>query len=222
MADRYPFALDLYVLRKRCSLTHSELCWKGLTMKKTHGKTKEEREKFWTEKIEAARAHPVSIKAYCRESGTSINSLYQWMAKLKPFHPEWDDRRPGRIKNEKSQTKQVPETQVSEVGRRRFTEEFKARILKLTDNAAIGEVSSILRKEGLYSSHLQKWRAERAAGALHTKKRGPKSNPLTAENKKLKMENERLKRKLQQQEMLLDLQKKVSEILNVKLPKLDD
>lgn len=101
-----------------------------------------------------------------------------------------------------------PETQVTELPRRRFSEAFKARILELTDKASVGEISSILRREGLYSSHLQKWRAERAAGSLQAKKRGTKANPLTAENKQLRLENERLQKRIRQQELLIELQRK--------------
>lgn len=195
-------------------------------MQWTPGKTKEEREAFWTRIIEQARAYPGGVSAYCRDKNVNKDNFYQWFKKLKPKHPEWTPLpRPNSRENQKASAnrkKAEPETQVVHGGRRRFTREYKLAILKLTDNASVAEISSVLRKEGLYSAQLEKWRAERTAGSLQPKKRGPKTNPLSAENKRLKQENERLVKKLRQQEMLIDLQKKVAEILNVTLPKIDE
>lgn len=124
--------------------------------------------------------------------------------------------------NSKSK-KNLPETEVPETAkRRRFTADYKAKILRETDSAGSGEISAILRREGIYASYLQKWRIEREARQLVGKKRGPKTNPLTAENKKLKAENERLQKMLKQKDLLLELQKKVAEILNVKLDPTDE
>lgn len=190
-------------------------------MQKTPGSTPAERERYWTRIIEKAREYPGGISQYCRDKDVSKSNLYKWLLRLKPKHPEWTPL-PAPATRKKQDSDRKPETQVVGGKRRRFTREYKLAILNLTDDAGIGEISSILRKEGLYSSNLQKWRAERAAGTLHAKKRGPKVNPLTAENKRLKLENERLLKKLKQQEMLIDLQKKVAEILNVNLPKTDE
>jgi transposase InsO family protein len=76
----------------------------------------------------------------------------------------------------------------------------------------------------LYSSHLVAWRKQRDAGALEALKprqRGRKTrtvNPLLAENQRLSRENGRLAASLRQAETIIDVQKKVSEILGVSLP----
>lgn len=99
--------------------------------------------------------------------------------------------------------------------RRRFTAEYKLRILAEVDKAtAPGGVGRILRREGLYSSHLVKWRAERAQAqraGLEPKRRGPKpqpKHPSQDEARQLRRENERLKKQLQRAELLIELQKK--------------
>jgi transposase len=191
-------------------------------MQKTPGKSPADRKKYWTEIIEEARKYPNGITQYCRDKRVSKDNYYQWFKRLKEEHPDWEPLNKSGKEIAKAKKAREPETQVTELPRRRFSEAFKARILELTDKASVGEISSILRREALYSSHLQKWRAERAAGSLQAKKRGTKANPLTAENKQLRLENERLQKRIRQQELLIELQKKVSEILNVKLPKLDE
>jgi transposase len=107
------------------------------------------------------------------------------------------------------------ETEVVErATRRRFTRAYKARILREVDAAPAGTIGAILRREGLYSSHVAKWRTERG---LEEKKRGPKANPLTDENHKLRQQNKRLERKLAQANEIIDLQKKISKILGITL-----
>ena len=108
--------------------------------------------------------------------------------------------------------------------RRRFTVEYKARILAeadaCTDPGMLGE---LLRREGLYSSHLSTWRRQRDEGALAgltPKRRGRKAkpkNPLADEVAQLQRENQRLKEQLRQAELIIDVQKKVSEMLNIPL-----
>lgn len=109
--------------------------------------------------------------------------------------------------------------------RRRFTAAYKQRILAEVEAAAgSGAVGRILRREGLYSSQLTTWRkahtnSERAA--LAPKKRGPKpipKNPLQAENAQLKREKAQLQKKLHTAELMIDLQKKVSQLLGITLP----
>jgi transposase len=108
-----------------------------------------------------------------------------------------------------------PETEVIEKPvRRTFTKAYKARILRQADEAPAGTLGALLRREGLYSSHLQKWRAE---AKRNEAKRGPKANPLTNEVRKLRKENERLAKRLKQANEILDLQKKVSKILGITL-----
>jgi len=108
--------------------------------------------------------------------------------------------------------------------RRTFTAQDKLRILAETDRAAEkGGVGAILRREGIYSSTLTDWRRLRDAGtvgALVPAKRGPKTaepNPLAAEMALLQRENGRLTRRLVRAEAIIDLQKKVSELLGIPL-----
>jgi transposase len=108
--------------------------------------------------------------------------------------------------------------------RRRFSAEYKLRILQLADSCTEpGSLGVLLRREGLYASNLTTWRRQRDEGALEAlspKKRGPKTvepNPLTAENEHLKRENERLSKRLRQAELIIDVQKKVSQMLGITL-----
>ena len=108
--------------------------------------------------------------------------------------------------------------------RRRFTVEYKARILAEADACTEpGMLGELLRREGLYSSHLATWRRQRDEGALAgltPKRRGRKAkpkNPLADENRRLQRENERLKEQLRQAELIIDVQKKVSEMLSIPL-----
>ena len=104
--------------------------------------------------------------------------------------------------------------------RRSFTAEEKLRILAETDRAAqTGEIGAVLRREGIYSSLLTDWRRQREAGAfnaLSPSRRGPKPagvNPLAAELAGAKAENARLLRRLERAEAIIDLQKKVADLL---------
>ena len=115
----------------------------------------------------------------------------------------------------------VPEKPV----RRRFTAEYKLRILREADRSTEpGQLGALLRREGLYSSHLTTWRQQRDAGTLvglAPKRRGPKPNPdapLLAENQRLRRENQRLSAQLRQAETIIEVQKKLSEILGIPLP----
>ena len=108
--------------------------------------------------------------------------------------------------------------------RRRFTAEYKLRILTLADACTDpGSLGALLRREGLYASNLNTWRHQRERGvlsALTPKKRGRKESvrdPLVAENEKLRRENERITKRLRQAEIIIDVQKKVSQILGIQL-----
>ena len=124
----------------------------------------------------------------------------------------------------------VPSSEVVEKAQRRiYAAEYKLEILQETDSCSEGQIGAILRREGLYSSHLTTWRRQRQAGqlaALRDNKRGRKStpiNPLSAEVERLRRENERLSQRLQQAELIIDIQKKASAILNITLEtKLND
>ena len=107
--------------------------------------------------------------------------------------------------------------------RRTYTGEYKLRVLAEADAArGSGEIGAVLRRHGLYSSHLTKWRRERKSGmlaGLAPQKRGPKSkaSPLTAENQKLRRDNERLTDRLRKAELVIDVQKKVAMLLGIPL-----
>ena len=113
---------------------------------------------------------------------------------------------------------------VARAKRRRFTGKYKQEILSKADAAAeTGTIGAMLRREGLYSSHLTKWRRERKAGVIHglePQKRGPKSkhNPFAAENQKLQRANDRLTEQLRKAELIIDVQKKVGTLLGWPIP----
>jgi transposase len=124
---------------------------------------------------------------------------------------------------DKKRTAPSPEVLEKPV-RRRFTVEYKIRILAEADACTeMGQLGELLRREGLHSSHLSTWRRRRAEGALAgltSKRRGRKSkakSPLADENEHLRRENRRLKEKLRQAELIIDVQKKVSEMLSIPL-----
>ena len=113
--------------------------------------------------------------------------------------------------------------------RRRFTAEYKLHILTLADACTEpGSLGALLRREGLYASNLNTWRHQRERGvlsALTPKKRGRKESvrdPLVAENEKLRKENERIARRLRQAEIIIDVQKKVSQILGIQLATVEE
>ena len=116
-----------------------------------------------------------------------------------------------------------PDAEVLETPvRRRFSAEYKLRLLREAEACRqSGQLGALLRREGLYSSHLTSWRRQRDAGALAALKprqRGRKpqpAHPLFAENERLRRENERLAARLRQAETIIDVQKKVSEILGL-------
>jgi transposase-like protein len=115
----------------------------------------------------------------------------------------------------------VPEKPV----RRRFTAEYKLRTLQEADRLAeSGQRGAMLRREGLYSSHLTAWRKQRSEGTLaglEPKRRGRKTSPdapLIAENERLQRDNQRLTARLRQAETIIEVQKKLSEILGIPLP----
>jgi transposase-like protein len=101
--------------------------------------------------------------------------------------------------------------------RRRFTTKYKLEILRRADACTQpGQVGELLRKEGLYSSHLVTWRRGREEG-LTPKKRGRKTTPVDPRVKKLEQENRRLERRLQKAEAIIDFQKKVHALLGIPL-----
>ena len=113
---------------------------------------------------------------------------------------------------------------VAKATRRRFTAAEKARVLKEADHCAKpGELSALLRREGLYSSHLSAWRAARQRGelvGLAPRARGPKAKPVDPRDRKIAeqaREIARLAARLERAEGLIEVQKKVSQLLGIPL-----
>ena len=116
---------------------------------------------------------------------------------------------------------------VPKAARRTFSAAEKLRILNEADACTQpGQIGALLRREGLYSSHLVKWRRLRAAGqlqALTPQPRGPKPappDPLAEELAHVRAENARLHARLTQAELIIDVQKKVAQLLGASLPTL--
>jgi transposase-like protein len=106
--------------------------------------------------------------------------------------------------------------------RRRFDAAYKLRVLEEADRCTEpGLLGELLRREGLYSSHLATWRRQRELGsldALGPKKRGRKAkrkDAVALENERLARENRRLAERLRQAEAIIEVQKKVSEMLGI-------
>lgn len=124
---------------------------------------------------------------------------------------------------ETNKTSELTGTEVAlKVTRRNFTTQYKLSILERADGCrSKGEVGRLLRQEGLYSSHLSTWRAARRRGTLAAlgRKRGPDraKSDEQLEVERLRRDNERLRKKLAHAEKILDVQKKLSEILGVPL-----
>ena len=109
--------------------------------------------------------------------------------------------------------------------RRRFTAKYKLEILNEVEGCTQpGEIGKVLRREGLYSSHLSKWRAQREAGALaglRPKKRGRKPRPVDPQAQRvaqLERENARLRDQLAKAETIIGVQKKLSQLLETREP----
>lgn len=126
-----------------------------------------------------------------------------------------------------------PDAQVPEVpekaSRRQFDAAYKVRILEEADRCTEpGQLGELLRREGLYSSLLATWRKQRDEGALNglrAKKRGRKPRPHDAKDQelaRLRREKQELEERLRQAEAIIEVQKKVSEILRIPLDRPDD
>lgn len=124
---------------------------------------------------------------------------------------------PGKkeeAQNSTATTNEVLET----MPRRRFTAEYKMRILLEADACAPGQLGAMLRREGLYYSHLKDWRIQRERGALEalSQKRGRKKtaqHPLATENARLEKEKRRLEDELRKARIIIEYQKKMAELL---------
>jgi len=121
---------------------------------------------------------------------------------------------------------EMPKTEVvAKAKRRQYTAEYKLRILQEVDACErLGEIGALLRREGVYSSSLSNWRRQRERGELEglsPQKRGPKPDPQAVELARLKRENERLRERLRQAEVIIDVQKKVAQMLGEMSEKTD-
>ena len=124
----------------------------------------------------------------------------------------------------------VSETEVmSAPTRRRFTAEYKIKILEAAARCTErGELGALLRREGLYSSHLAAWRTERRDHGnfgLGSRKRGPApkaANPLAKELAAKDRELAAMRAELTKLQLICEVQKKVSRLLGIVLPNLDD
>jgi transposase len=120
---------------------------------------------------------------------------------------------------DRTETNGNPEV-LEKAKRRRFDASYKLRVLEEAERCSEpGQVGELLRREGLYSSHLTTWRKQRDEGALQglgSKKRGRKpkrKDPMALEVERLRRENQRLSERLRQAETIIEVQKKVSEML---------
>lgn len=117
---------------------------------------------------------------------------------------------------------------VSKAKRRSFTAEYKREVLRQAAACKPGELGALLRKEGLYSSHLTSWRREmeeRGLSGLAPRKRGPKVTPPSPEElelRRLRRENAILTARAERAETLVELQKKMASLLGRDLSKPND
>jgi transposase-like protein len=134
------------------------------------------------------------------------------------------------MKNVISSVGERPETEVSDKAkRRRFSAAYKQRILRESEACTEpGAISALLRREGLYSSHLFTWRrlAERGKrAALSPKKRGPKLKVSDERDKRieqLERDNVKLAHRAERAEALVEIQKKISQLLGIPQPESDE
>ena len=123
--------------------------------------------------------------------------------------------------NGKTEAEQKTEV-VAKAKRRQHPAEYKLRILREADACkGTGEMGALLRREGLYSSLVSKWREQRERGSLSglsEQRRGPKVDPNAAELARLQRENKRLKEQLERAELIIDVQKKVAQLVGATPP----
>ena len=123
----------------------------------------------------------------------------------------------------------IPDPEVSvRPKRRRFSAAYKARVVEEAEGCTkAGEIGALLRREGLFSSQLSAWRKLYRTGALRAlrdDKRGRKAtkHPLENENERLRKQNERLARRLEQAETIVEIQKKVAAMLGIPLDSVEN
>lgn len=125
-------------------------------------------------------------------------------------------------KSNGKRSQEAPDPEVSSKAvRRRFTAEYKLSVLNEADacEPGSGEIGALLRREGLYSSHLANWRRQRESGelaGLSPKRRGRKpADPLERRVAELEREKKQLEHRLEQAEVIIDVQKKLSKLLGL-------
>jgi len=133
---------------------------------------------------------------------------------MSQHQPNSKPNRNGQLEVEVPDPEVVPRTK-----RRQFSAKYKLSILTEADQCTQrGEIGALLRREGLYSSHLTTWHKQRDRGQLQgltPKKRGRKPDPQAAELAWLQCENERLKARLEQAKTIIEVQKKLSQMLGL-------
>lgn len=127
-------------------------------------------------------------------------------------------RQTGSNNGNRQNLDKEPDPQVvPKAKRRQFSNEYKLRILAEADACRErGEIGALLRREGLYSSQLDKWRTQRERGVLtgaSGQKRGPTPDPQAAEIARLQREHEQLRAWLERAEHIIDVQKKLAHLL---------
>ena len=119
----------------------------------------------------------------------------------------------GQPKLDPRDTEVVPKAK-----RRQFSVAYKKRILAEVDGfTEAGQIGAILRREGLYSSHLTTWCRQRERGELAGRRGRPTKPEAEQEVTRLQQENERLQQRLAQAEAIIDVQKKVSQLIGLTL-----
>jgi len=138
-------------------------------------------------------------------------------------------RRVNGVETEKAVLNWVPpDPEVSsKTSRRKFSRSYKMRILDQLDNCTKkGEKSAILRREGLYARTVLSWRRQRKEGKLAVEssavlKVSPKDAKMNKRLNELELENERLKKKLDMANKIIDFQKKIAEIMEIPMGEID-
>lgn len=114
------------------------------------------------------------------------------------------------------ETEKIETEVVAKAKRRQYTRDYKLKILQeLEANQGTESVGAILRREGLYSSLVSKWREQQEQGSLSGsgKRRGPKADANAAELARLQKENKRLQARLERAELIIEVQKKVVQLV---------
>lgn len=165
-----------------------------------------------------------------------MQSTMRKTGKVTPERSEGERSEPARsggVTFPGAATPTIPDPTVPnpEVGakavKRQFNAAYKRRILQEADEGGPGAIAALLRREGLYSSHLTTWRKQREKGeiaGLEPRKRGKKPiprNPLASEVLRLTRENQRLQKRLKQAETIIDVQKKLCDVLGLTVPPIE-